>query len=422
MYFLLASLLLSISCNGNSPVKQNGIKPDSDNGGLTLPKGFSALVVADDLGRGRHLVVRDNGDIYLALRNLKNNYGIVALRDTSGDGKADITKYFGEYPGTGIDIHQGYLYFASDTAVMRYKLIENQLLPDPRPEQIAGGFILQHQHAVKPFSFDKKGNMYVNVGAPSNACQERMRTPGSPGLDPCPQLERQGGIWQFKDDVPGQTQQENGRRYATGIRHAVALDWNHHSNHLYVVMHGRDQLNQFFPEHFDQQESVELPSEEFLLVEEGDDFGWPYCYYDHHKNKKVLAPEYGGDGEKTGRCEDAKNPILGLPAHYAPNDLIFYEGSMFPEKYHHGAFIAFHGSWNRAPKEQKGYLVAFVPFDKEFPSGDWEIFANGFAGIDYIASPGDAKHRPCGVETGPDGSLYISDSVNGKIWRVLYND
>ena len=418
--FLLAGIMLFISCNDNNSMKSNNLKGDTDNGGLTLPKDFSALVVADNLGRGRHITVRENGDIYLALRNKENGHGIVALRDTTNDGKADIIKYFGDYAGTGIDIHKGYLYFASDTAVMRYKLMEGELLPDPNPEFIAGGFIIQYQHAVKPFTFDDNGNMYVNVGAPSNACQERMRTPGSPGLDPCPQLDRQAGVWKFKDDIQGQTQQKDATRYATGIRNAVALDWNHNSNHLYVVMHGRDQLNQFFPEYFEQEEGVELPSEEFLLVEEGDDFGWPYCYYDHFKGKKVLAPEYGGDGEMTGRCEKTKDPIMGFPAHYAPNDIIFYQGSMFPGKYHNGAFIAFHGSWNRAPEEQKGYFVVFVPFEKEFPSGDWEIFANGFAGIDYIASPGDAEHRPCGVAEGPDGSLYISDSVTGKIWRIIY--
>ncbi|HYH56664.1 MAG TPA: sorbosone dehydrogenase, partial [Anseongella sp.] len=86
------------------------------------------------------------------------------------------------------------------------------------------------------------------------------------------------------------------------------------------------------------------------------------------------------------------------------------------------AFIAFHGSWNRAPLKQAGYIVAFVPFVGEQPSGDWEVFAEGFTGVDSLASPGDAEFRPMGLAEGPDGSLYISDSQKGRIWRVIYRE
>ncbi len=200
--------------------------PDPDNGGLQLPEGFAALVVADNLGVARHLAVRDNGDVYVALRRLQDGHGIVALRDTNGDGRADVIERFGEFPGTGIGIRDGYLYFASDTAVMRYRLREGELLPEQQPEMIVEGFLEQSPHAVKPFAFDDAGHIYVDVGAPSNACQEQMRTPGSPGMDPCPHLERQVGVWRFDADRPGQDQVEDGYRYATGIRHSVAIEWN----------------------------------------------------------------------------------------------------------------------------------------------------------------------------------------------------
>jgi glucose/arabinose dehydrogenase len=114
------------------------------------------------------------------------------------------------------------------------------------------------------------------------------------------------------------------------------------------------------------------------------------------------------------------NPILAFPAHLAPNDLMFYTGNMFPERFKNGAFIAFHGSWNRAPQEQKGYYVVFVPFNNEVPEGGWEIFADNFAKTDKIISPGDAKYRPTGLAQGSDGSVYITESNTGKIWRVLY--
>jgi mono/diheme cytochrome c family protein len=101
--------------------------------------------------------------------------------------------------------------------------------------------------------------------------------------------------------------------------------------------------------------------------------------------------------------------------------MAIYAKDQFPAKYRGGAFVAFHGSWNRAPRPQKGYRVAFVPFDeKGMPKGDYETFADGFAGKEEIAQPGDARFRPCGVAVGPDGSLYVADSVKGRVWRIFH--
>ncbi|MBD3223400.1 MAG: sorbosone dehydrogenase [Caldithrix sp.] len=411
--FLLILTALTLSCNG-----QNA--SSNDNPGITVPPGFSVSVFADNLGRARHITVNDNGDVYVALRTPNQGGGIVALRDQNNDDKADVVQYFGKYSGTGIDIHNNHLYFASDTAVMRYAMTEGELIPEPQAQFIAGGFIAERQHAAKPFTFDDQGNIYVNVGAPANACQEQMRTPGSPGMDPCPLLERFGGIWRFDAAQTGQKQKVHGFHFATGIRHAVAIDWNPASGKLYIVQHGRDQLHQLFPELFTEKQNAELPAEEFFLVEEGANFGWPYCYYDQIQGKKVLAPEYGGDGQKIGRCGQFESPIMAFPGHWAPNDLLFYHGEGFPQKYKDGAFIAFHGSWNRAPLEQRGYNVVFVPFEGDKPAGDHEIFADGFTGKESISSPREARFRPMGLARGPDGALYISDSVKGRIWKITY--
>lgn len=413
----LAFILLLFAGCAKSPEYNS----DADNGGLILPEGFSAVIVADSLGPGRHLVVAENGDIYLALRNLENGNGAVALRDTTGDGKADVIRYFGSVSGTGIKIHNGYLYFGSDTAIVRYPFEkEGDLLPSESYEIIAEGFPKDRQHAAKPFEFDGVGNMYVTVGAPSNACMEQMRTKGSPGMDPCPILDWAGGVWQLKEDVLNQDYLGDGNRYSTGIRHAVAISWNSGVDRLYVVQHGRDQLHQFFPDLYTEQDNAELPGEEFLLLSEGADFGWPYCYYDQLEGKKVLAPEYGGDGVLTGRCESKTDPIMAFPGHVAPNDLLFYHGDQFPEEYRGSAFVAFHGSWNRAPLPQEGYYVVNVPFDGELPSGDWRVFADGFSGLDEVKNPGDARRRPTGLAVGPDGSLYVSDSRQGTIWKIVY--
>lgn len=391
-------------------------------GGLVLPEGFTATVVADELGQGRHIAINDNGDIYVLLYKLKNKKGIAALRDTNKDGKADIIQYFGRFAGTGIGIHNGYLYVGADadTVVVRYKLHPGELLPDTTYEVVVSGFLKNRQHGMKSFTFDSDENLYVNVGAPSNACQNPDRTLHTPGIEPCPLLQSFAGIWRFKADKPGQVQMKDGYRYATGLRNCVALRWNTVTNHLYSVQHGRDQLHEFWPEYYTENDGVNKPAEEFFLLKDGSDCGWPYCYFDPLLNKKMLAPEYGGDGkteDKTGK----QLPIMAFPAHYAPNDLLFYTGKLFPKRYTNGAFIAFHGSWNRTPQEQKGYNVVFVPFEGDLPSGKWEVFADNFAGVPVIKSPRDAQHRPCGLAQGPDGSLYVVDDTKGKLWKITYH-
>ena len=396
------------------------IVSDADNAGLKIPVGFTALIFADKLGHARHLDVNSNGDVYVSLSHVKKGGGIVCLRDNNGDGKADVITYHGIYDGTGIMVHKGYLYFGADTMIVRYKLTKGELVPSKHAEIIARGFDHQNEHTTKSFTFDNLGNMFVDVGAPSNSGQVNDRSPGSPGVDPSPLLKLHGGIWRFKDDVLNQYQAKEGYRFATGIRNAVAIRWNNTVNKLYAVQHGRDQLSQLYPKLYTDKQSAALPAEEFLLVSDKSNFGWPYCYYDGFQHKKVLAPEYGGDGLKVGRCSATSDPIMIFPAHLAPNDLLFYTGNMFPAKYKNGAFIAFHGSWNRAPLPQAGFFVVFVPFKGSYPSEKWEVFAEGFAGMKVVQSPGDAKHRPCGLAQGPDGSLYVSDDTAGRIYRIVY--
>lgn len=422
----LCILLMATGCssddNAKSPVSKINF-PD-DNAGLTLPDGFRAIVVADSLGAARHITIADNGDIYIALQHNQHGGGIVALRDTDNDGKADQKEYFGNHSGTGIGLYNGNLYASSKEKVYRYPMDEStNLVPSGEPEIIVEGFPEQNQHASKSFTFDNSGNIYVNVGAPSNSCQEEDRVSESPGQEPCPLLERHAGIWQFNATQTGQTQQQDGKRYATGLRNVVGLDWNDSQNALYVTQHGRDQLFQNWAKYYTQEESAALPSEALYRVNEADDFGWPYTYFDHRKDSIMLAPEYGGNGEKTltgtkysGQFE---RPVTAFPGHWAPNALEFYTASQFPEKYHNGAFIAFHGSWNRSPLPQEGYKVVFVPFAGDTASVEYQEFATGFPGTDS-PQPGTAEHRPTGLAVGPDGSLYVTDDTRGTVWRIAY--
>ena len=400
---------------------------DPDDGGLFLPDGFSALVVVDSLpGKARHLAVRDNGDLYVKNRYSVGQASVTALRDTDGDGKADTIATFSDAPrsigyGASARIHNNYLYFSTELMVYRYALTSDALVPESEREVILTDEnpLGMREHVTKPLVFDDQGYLYIPFGGPSNACQEPMRTPGAPGQDPCPQLENSAGIWRFDATKTGLTQKD-GERFATGIRSVVAMEWNPLDNTLYAVMHGRDDLLRLWPEVYSPWQSALLPSEELLRVTQGADFGWPYCYYDQLQAKKVLGPEYGGDGTIVGRCSEYDDPVMGFPGHWAPNDLLFYTGDQFPERYQQGAFIAFHGSTNRAPYPQSGYFIGFIPFKDGTPTGDFEVFADGFAGVDTIMNVSDAIYRPMGLAMGPDGSLYIGDTEKGKIWRVMY--
>lgn len=408
---------VQVFANDSTRVKRKAVR--EENGGITLPKGFSAVVVADNLGTVRHIVAQTNGDIYAKLDRVKNGKGILRLRDTNKDGVADEITGWGNYSGTGITIKNGYLYASSNTDVYRYKLNEKgEVIDTAKAENIVTGLINRRTHNTKSIVLDNEGNIYVNIGAPSNACQITDRTVGSPAFDPCPLLDSTGGIWQFKADQLAQSY-HNGVKYATGIRNVVGLDWNQTNNQLYAMQHGRDMLNTLFPDMYNEEQSAELPAEELLRISKGDDYGWPYCYYDQFQNKRVLAPEYGGDGKKQGRCEDKSKPVFAFPGHWAPNALLFYTGNQFPEKYKNGAFVAFHGSWNRAPRPQTGYFIVFLPMKNGMPDGNYEIFADGFAGEKI--DPKNARFRPCGLAQGPDGSLFISDDKKGRIWKVTYN-
>jgi glucose/arabinose dehydrogenase len=401
---------------------------DADNGGLTLPPGFCALVVyPGGLGEGRHIVVNDNGDMYVITRRGARPApdkpfgpgGIVGLRDTNGDGKVDVvSEKFGEVGGTGLELRNGYLYYAAVDHIGRFKLTPGELRPSGPAEIVVSGFPTGGGHAEKDITFDNAGNVYVNIGLPSNACQIPDRRKDAPGLDPCPQLEERGGIWRFKADVTGQKYSKEAR-FASGLRQPVALAW--HDGNLYAAMNSRDSLDTLFPDKgYTAEDNAFGPAEPMLQISQGDVFGWPYCYYDTRLDKMILAPEYGGDGKTVGRCSQFKNIFAEFPAHYAPVDLMFYTHTHFPAKYRGGAFMTSHGSWNRAPFPMAGYNINFQPVVKGKNAGVPEVFADGFKGMEPLKSPDLAAARPNGTAVGPDGTMYITESVKGKIWRVIY--
>jgi glucose/arabinose dehydrogenase/mono/diheme cytochrome c family protein len=396
-------------------------------GELLLPPGFRAQVVFDGTGESRELYIREDGDLFVSLAGIRDGNQVLGLRDEDGDHVVDTVQGFHSVrtpddqstPQVHIEYDDGYLFAVDNENIVRLPLPRGSLTPTGPGETIVRGIPYQSSHRGRTLSMDADGWIYVNIGAPSNACQTVSKTTGSPGMDPCPELEGHAGIWRWRSDVTNQTR-EDGERYATGIRNAIAQTWDEHYGGLYVAQMGRDRLDSLWPDSFTTPQNAELPAEEFFRVEKGQNFGWPYCYYDPEKQLKVLAPEYGGDGTIVGRCSDFEDPTVAFPAHYSPSSIAFYHADQFPEHYRGGAFVALKGSWNRAPLPQDGFIVAFVPFTEGQPTGDWETFADGFTGFETLYERGNAVYRPQSVAVHPDGSLYILDNNTGRIWRVMW--
>jgi glucose/arabinose dehydrogenase len=435
---LLAAGCLSASSFAQEPNAQepdpDGVDADHrsrvvcapDNGGITLPPGFCAAVVADQVGLARQMVATPNGSLYVALADSRDGSvrgGVLALRDLDGDGRADRQARFADAGGNGIAYGLGHLFFAQNDRVLRWFLPPWEFVPSASPATVVSGLPAEGDHVNKTVVLHDERHrlpvLFMNIGSASNSCQVENRVPHSPGVDPCPELPIRAGVWRFSAFRRDQ-QQADGIRFATGTRNMVALAVEPRSDRLWGVQNGRDQLHENWPELYDPEDDLVLPSEEMFRIDRGADYGWPYCYHDPARGM-VLAPEYGGDGEMVGRCDDVRGPAAVFPAHWAPLSMLFYTGHQFPARFRRGAFVAFHGSRfdPAAQPAGPGYNVVFVPFQDGRPAAGYEVFADGFAG-DGKPLPEAAAHRPVGLAQGPDGSLYISDDKGGRIWRVVF--
>ena len=427
----MACCALSLGTASDSRAANSGAC-DGDDSGLKLPAGFCATIFADGIGHARHVVVADDGVVYvntwsgLYYGNDKPHAGgfLVALKDTKGVGKADVTERFGATVqsggagGTGIGIYKGWLYAELNDKILKYPLKKGSILPGENPQVVVSGLPLGGDHPMHPFAIDASGEMYIDVASATNSCQEKNRTLKSPGKNPCTELETRAGVWRYDAKKVNQVFSPK-ERYATGIRNGEGFAVDSVGHHIFVTQHGRDQLHTNWPDIIkDADKEATLPSEEVMLLQQGGDYGWPMCYHDPFQPGLVLAPEYGGDGKTAGLCAQKLPPVAYFPAHWAPNGMALYDQKQFPARYQKGLFIAFHGSWNRAPYAQGGYNVVYQALSGEKASGKCEIFADGFAGADK--SPEKAAHRPNGLAVGPDGALFVTDDVAGRIYRIVY--
>lgn len=406
-----------------------------DNAGLKLPAGFCATIFAESLPGVRSIAVAPNGDLFVGTQP-RGGGGVTALRER--DGHLTRERFASDFNSSQVALFDGYLYTEASpviarganvsnlrVAIVRYRLAPGALAPSGGPDTIIHSIPFQPGHSTRNFAITKDGVLYLNIGSPGNACQAppKDRAAGVPGENPCTELETRAGIWRFDARKTNQTPSA-ANHFARGIRNAVGIAIAPDGK-LWSTQHGRDQLGDWAKQLGlkDSAETLsynaENPAEELLQINQGDDFGWPYCYYAVEQHRLVLAPEYGGNGKTTGQCAQKKEPVAVQPGHWAPNALMFYTGSMFPARYRNGAFIAFHGSWNRAPANQGGFNVVFQPLSNGKSGGEYEVFADNFS-PSVATGARNGPHRPTGLAQSPDGALYVADDAGGRIYRITY--
>ena len=382
---------------------------------IDVPDGFCATLFADGVGPARHLAVSRAGIVYAALwREGQRTGGVLALRDTNGDGVADERSPFGVEGGSGIAIRDSLLFHSTWSTIYRYTLGGKEMVPTGEPDRVVVG-MPETEHGARSITLGASGELYVNVGVPSNACERNYPARDFRGAEPCDELRTGGGIWLF-DAMGAEQSFSETNRYATGLRHTVALT-AHPNGELYGAPHGIDHLDRWWPDAgYTREQAASIPSETLVRIEKDDNFGFPYCMHDPRVGRMILSPAYKQAPSFGDRCCSIKKPAAVFAAHAAPLALVFYTGAQFPQRYQGGLFVALHGSLFHAPLSPAGYSVAFIPGSGLTSNSAPETFAKGAARS--IRNPFPKTIRPSGLAVDSTGALYISDDNSGRIWRV----
>jgi glucose/arabinose dehydrogenase len=344
------------------------------------PAGFEVGLFAEGLDNPRTIYVLPNGDV-LVMESVRRQSGsrIVLFRDPQKTGKPALRKVFlrrlNMAFGMALVGNRFYVGNTDSVVVFPHRSGEEQIRR--QPEKIldlpSGG------HYTRNVIADPAGKkLYVSVGSATNVDEQRIDE-----KDP-----RRAAILQINPDGSGM------RVFASGMRNPVGMDWEPKTKTLWTVVNERDGLGD------------ELVPDYLTGVREGAFYGWPYSYFGQNQDPRKK-------GQRPDLVAQAIKPDYALGSHVAPLGLVFYQGRSFPARYHGGAFIGMHGSWNRSTLV--GYKVAFVPFRDGRPSGPIEDFLTGFT---VGQNSSEVYGRPVGVAVWTDGSLLVSDDGAGKVWRV----
>ncbi|MEQ9625939.1 PQQ-dependent sugar dehydrogenase [Coleofasciculus chthonoplastes] len=371
----------------DSASKSPNVVPIPQNPTLNVPPGFQVNVFADDLDRPRWLALTPTGDV-LVTETRQNR--IRLLRDTNGDGVADVKKTFADSQN-GLNIPFGMAFtddsfFLGNTGeVIRFPYQDGQEQLTGTGEKIAvlpgGGY---RQHWTRNVIVSPDGEkLYVSIGSRSNVDEE-----------PLPRASVQ------VMNLDG----SNSQTFAYGLRNPVGLDFHPTTKELYTTVNERDQLGD------------NLVPDYLTRIRPGEFYGWPYAY---------LAPQFidprqamNGESKRPDLVAETQTPDVLFQSHSAALGVQFYDKQTFPAKYHNGAFVAFRGSWNR--DRGTGYKLVFVPFDESGrPQDYYEDFLTGF-----LIDPSGLTTwgRPVGVLVLPDGSLLFTEEANNRIYRVQYQN
>lgn len=377
--WILVPLVLVAACrekqSESKPVANQPVNLDSLNKAykldkIQLPPGFQISFFAK-VPNARSMCLGDNGTLFVGNRSENSVYAVV---DNNHDGLADsvYTIATGLNMPNGVAFRNGSLYVAEISRITRYDNIESNLSQPPKPVVVYDKFPDKEHHGWKFIAFGPEGKLYVPVGAPCNVCDEKDSIFAT--------------ITRMNPDGTGL------EIFAKGVRNSVGFTWHPDSKELWFTDNGRDELGDDVP-------FCELN----YAPRQGMHFGFPYCH-----QGDVLDPVFG----KNKNCADYTPPAEKMGPHVAPLGLRFYTGSMFPADYKNRLIIAQHGSWNR--RIPAGYRVMMVTLDGNKVS-KYEPFATG-----WLQNEKEVLGRPVDVLQLADGSLLISDDMNGAIYRVTY--
>lgn len=351
-----------------------GPAPSDMQAAITLPDGFRIDYFASDVPGARSLTRSPSGIVYVGTRREGNVYAVV---DANGDQRAErvVTVASGLRLPNGVAWRDGSLYVAEISRILRYDSIDDRLDDPPAPVVIRDDFPTEQAHGWKFIAFGPDGDLYVPVGVPCNICE--------------PPASIYGTITRMALDGSART------IIARGVRNTVGFDWQPGTGTLWFTDNGRDRMGDDLP-----------PDELNRLGGPGQHFGFPYCH-----GADILDPEFG-----RGRsCDEFVAPARELGPHVAALGMRFYTGTMFPERWRGGIFIAEHGSWNRSVPI--GYRITFVGVEGD-QATSYEILAQGWLN----SRTGEAWGRPVDVLVMPDGALLVSDDRAGAIYRISYEE